>query len=55
MTRLHRPTTYNVITNGSVTFGWRCSLCGIPSKRYATEELRDQRLREHLADSGKKG
>lgn len=46
------PTTYNVVNSlGAVTYGWRCAFHGIPSKRYATEALRDQRLAEHIAES----
>lgn len=48
--RPHRPTKYNVITPGGVTYGWRCALCGIPSKRFVSEENRDKTLAAHLAE-----
>lgn len=48
MNRKCRPSTYAVITGtGAITYGFRCAACGVPSKRYSTPELREERLQEH--------
>ena len=50
--RKHNPSTYNVIVGAGVTYGWRCALCGIPSRRYRLEEDRDRTLAKHLREVG---
>lgn len=48
------PTTYAVVTgSGAVTYGFRCKVHQIETKRYKTQELRDQRLAEHQAEHKK--
>lgn len=48
------PSMYNTVTEkGVVTYGWRCAVHNIPSKRYESEELRNIRLKEHI-DNAKK-
>lgn len=50
-----RPTLYAVVSNkGSISYGFRCAFCGVHTKRYSTEELRDERLREHQAVAKKR-
>lgn len=50
-----KPSRYAVVSgSGAVTYGYRCARCGVPTKRYATRELRDERLREHREASKKK-
>ena len=54
-TKKCKPSKYNVITGGGkVTYGFRCGKHKIYSKRYSTQELRDQRVKEHQR-SAKKG
>lgn len=48
------PSKYNVITsNGAITYGFRCAFCNVPSKRFSTRELREERLKEHKKDAKK--
>ena len=55
MAKKCKPSTYAVITGKDrITYGFRCAKHKIYSKRYSTQELRDQRLREHRR-SAKKG
>lgn len=49
-----RPSTYGVIHGQTVTHGFRCAKHKIHSRRYSSEELRDQRLAEHVAEFSKK-
>lgn len=43
-----KPTKYAVVTSsGTVTYGFRCAKHKIYTRRYATQDLRDIRLREH--------
>jgi GNAT superfamily N-acetyltransferase len=44
---------YNVITNGVVTYGFRCGPHRVWSRRYSTEELRAQRIAEHKEEPTK--
>jgi hypothetical protein len=49
-----KPSTYNVITGkDTITYGFRCAVHKIHTRRYATEELRDRRLAEHQRDAKK--
>lgn len=49
------PVRYATITsNNVVTYGFRCAACNVPSKRYSTRELREQRLTEHKKEAKKK-
>lgn len=48
MKRRCRPSMYATITaSGAITYGFRCASCKVPSRRYSTRELRDQRMLEH--------
>jgi len=50
-----KPSKYAVITGkDTITYGFRCAVHKIYTKRYSTQELRDQRLAEHRR-SAKKG
>jgi hypothetical protein len=43
-----RISKYNVVTaRGDITYGFRCGAHGIFTRRYSTEELMLQRLKEH--------
>lgn len=54
MSKKCNPSTYAVVTpGGTVTYGFRCAAHQIFTKRYATRELRDQRLREHQKSAKK--
>lgn len=49
-----KPSVYAVIGNGGViTHGFRCAFHKIHTRRYATRELRDQRLKEHKKEAKK--
>lgn len=49
-----KPTTYAVIGNNqAITYGFRCAKHKIYTKRYSTQALRDQRLREHKKEAKK--
>jgi hypothetical protein len=48
------PSTYGVIHGQSITYGWRCPTHHILTKRYRSEELRDQRMAEHVKEHSKK-
>lgn len=48
-----RIATYNVITNGTVTYGFRCGPHRVYTRRYSTEALRDERIREHKEEPTK--
>lgn len=39
---------YNVVTNGTVTYGYRCVTHGILTQRFSTPELRAERIAEHM-------
>lgn len=55
MAKKCKPSKYAVIGNGGkVSYGFRCAVHKIYTKRYSTQELRDQRLAEHRR-SAKKG
>lgn len=53
MAKKCRPSTYAVINGDKITYGFRCSKHKIYTRRYSTEALRDQRLREHQKDAKK--
>lgn len=44
-----RPTRYAVVSSktNNITYGFRCAFCNVPSMRFASVELREERLREH--------
>lgn len=49
-----KPSKYAVITDkGAITYGFRCAPCGVHTRRYLTQELRDQRLTEHKKEAKK--
>ncbi len=49
-----RPSKYNVIHGQNISYGWRCPVHHVHTKRYASEKLRDQRLAEHVQEHKKK-
>lgn len=49
-----RPKTWGVIRGETITHGWKCSVHGEHGKRYASQELRDQRMAEHIEEHSKK-
>lgn len=54
MTKKCHPSMYNVITaSGAITYGFRCAVHNIPSRRYSTEAMRNERLKEHQRDAKK--
>lgn len=49
-----RPKKWNVISGPRITYGWKCPFHHEHGKRYVSEELRDQRMDEHIRDHSEK-
>ena len=49
------PSKYAVVSadRQTVTYGFRCAKHKIHTKRYSTEELRDERLKKHQKEAKK--
>lgn len=48
------PSRYATVTpNGAVTYGFRCAFCNVPSLRFSTRALREERLKEHKKSAKK--
>lgn len=48
-----KPSKYNVILadGQTITYGFRCAKHKIHTRRYRTEELRNERLKEHQREA----
>lgn len=49
MAKLCQISLYNVVTNGKITYGYRCRTHGVMTQRFSTQAIRDSKIAEHRA------